>query len=167
LIFYSSKINSYKRVQDSPLNITDLLESHDSKTSSSYKDASATSATTAAAANTDVVASVQVEKKEPSSSSTITYPSFSASACHTSLNDMTISMAKYSSPPGSKSFLKHERIFAHATKFHILRQGNENNTFSDTIFLFQSVVTTRRMQSSTESSFFAPPYLRTRRDCVG
>jgi hypothetical protein len=97
---------------------------------------SSPSATTAAAANANananVVASVQVEKKEPSSSSTIADPSSSStSACHTSLNEMTISMAKYSSPPGSKSFLKHQRIFAHATKFHILRHGPKNNIFSD------------------------------------
>ena len=129
LIFFSTKINSYERVQYSPL--LDYLESHESKTSSP-------SATTAAAANANananVVASVQVEKKEPSSSSTIADPSSSStSACHTSLNEMTISMAKYSSPPGSKSFLKHQRIFAHATKFHILRPGPKNNIFSDTI----------------------------------
>mmetsp|Transcript_8359 Transcript_8359/g.12654 ORF Transcript_8359/g.12654 Transcript_8359/m.12654 type:complete len:131 (+) Transcript_8359:33-425(+) len=67
----------------------------------SYRDASAT---TAAATNANIVASVQVKKKEPSSSSTITYPSSSTSVCHTSLNKMTISMAKYSTPPGSKSF---------------------------------------------------------------
>ena len=128
LIFFSSKINSYKRVQFSPL--SDHLESHESNTSSSFN--AATAANANATADVDVVASVQVEKKEPSSSSTIAYPSSSTSACHTSLNEMSISMAKYSSPPGSKSFLKHQRIFAHATKFHILRHGNKNNIFSDT-----------------------------------
>jgi len=56
-------------------------------------------------------------------------------SCQTNLNDVALSMAKYSAPVGSKSFLKHQRVLTHATKFHLGITGHlrQHGIFSDTI----------------------------------
>lgn len=54
--------------------------------------------------------------------------------CEMSLNDIAQSMARYSTPVGSKSFIKHKRVLKQATKFHMDKTGiGKNHIFSDTI----------------------------------
>jgi len=56
-------------------------------------------------------------------------------SCKSNLNDMALSMARYSTPVGSNSFLKHKRVLTQATKFHMSVTGQHliKGIFSDTI----------------------------------
>jgi len=81
-----------------------------------------------------VMAPVPNKKEKKPAADTVSL-STSSPSCQSNLNDMAVSMARYSTPVGSNSYLKHKRIFAHATKFHMSVTGHlsRSGIFSDTI----------------------------------